>query len=202
MLVFVAAGLLATAAHTAHEAGWINGLQAEAVDLSWLVQPGTVSGSLLTGMLGLQPHPTVIEASLYVLYAVPMLLYVLWPDRLRGRLRRERAGLQPPRGAGRGPRREPADQAGMTPISRRRLLASAGLGAGAITLGAGGYLVGQDAAEASGEGTGSVPFYGEHQAGIDTPAQDRLHFASFDLIGEDRTELRKCCASGLRRRRK
>ena len=57
ILVFVAAGLLATAAHTAHEAGWINGLQGQAVDLSWLVQPGTVSGSLLTGMLGLQPQP-------------------------------------------------------------------------------------------------------------------------------------------------
>jgi deferrochelatase/peroxidase EfeB len=78
----------------------------------------------------------------------------------------------------------------MTPISRRRLLASAGLGAGAITIGAGGYLVGQNEAQASdGEGTGSVPFYGEHQAGIDTPAQDRLHFASFDLLTEDRTEL-------------
>jgi deferrochelatase/peroxidase EfeB len=77
----------------------------------------------------------------------------------------------------------------MTPISRRRLLASAGLGAGAISLGAGGYLIGQNEAEASGEGTGTVPFYGEHQAGIDTAAQDRLHFASFDLISESRTEL-------------
>jgi high-affinity iron transporter len=87
VLVFVAAGLLATAAHTAHEAGWINSLQGQAVDLSWLVQPGTISGSLLTGMLGLQPAPTVIEAAVYVLYAVPMLLYVLWPDRFRRRSR-------------------------------------------------------------------------------------------------------------------
>ncbi len=78
----------------------------------------------------------------------------------------------------------------MTPLTRRGLLASAGLGAGAITLGAGGYLVGQNEAKAdNGDGTGRVPFYGEHQAGIDTPAQDRLHFASFDLITEDRTEL-------------
>jgi high-affinity iron transporter len=99
VLVFVAAGLLATAAHTAHEAGWINGLQGQAVDLSWLVQPGTISGSLLTGMLGLQPHPTVIEASLYVLYAVPMLLYVLWPDRLRGRLRRDKSSVSSRQGA-------------------------------------------------------------------------------------------------------
>jgi deferrochelatase/peroxidase EfeB len=79
----------------------------------------------------------------------------------------------------------------MTPISRRRLLTSAGLGAAGIGLGAGGYLVGQEAAEASGEGTGVVPFHGEHQAGIDTAAQDRLHFASFDLLTESRTELRE-----------
>ena len=87
VLVFVAAGLLATAVHTAHEAGWINGLQGQALDLTWLVQPGTVSGSLLTGMLGLQPQPTVIEAAAYLLYAVPMALYVLWPDRFRIRRR-------------------------------------------------------------------------------------------------------------------
>jgi high-affinity iron transporter len=85
VLVFVAAGLLATAAHTAHEAGWINGLQGQALDLSWLVQPGTVSGSLLTGMLGLQPQPTAIEAVVYLAYAVPMALYVIWPDRFRRR---------------------------------------------------------------------------------------------------------------------
>ena len=92
VLVFVAAGLMATAAHTAHEAGWINGLQGQAIDLSWLVQPGTVSGSLLTGMLGLQPQPTVIEAMVYLLYAVPMALYVLWPSGLR--LRRGRVGAR------------------------------------------------------------------------------------------------------------
>jgi high-affinity iron transporter len=85
ILVFVAAGLLATSLHTAHEAGWFNSLQGQAIDLSWLVQPGTISGSLLTGMLGLQPQPAVGEALVYLLYAVPMALYVLWPDRLRPR---------------------------------------------------------------------------------------------------------------------
>jgi len=85
ILVFVAAGLLSTSLHTAHEAGWLNGLQGQAADLTWLVQSGTISGSLLTGMLGLQPTPTVGEALVYLLYAVPMTLYVLWPDRLRRR---------------------------------------------------------------------------------------------------------------------
>ncbi|MGV1048116.1 MAG: iron uptake transporter deferrochelatase/peroxidase subunit [Solirubrobacterales bacterium] len=79
----------------------------------------------------------------------------------------------------------------MTPITRRRLLASAGIGAAGVGLGAGGYLLGESSAEADAEGTGSVPFYGEHQAGIDTPAQDRLHFAAFDLVEEDPAQLRE-----------
>jgi deferrochelatase/peroxidase EfeB len=33
------------------------------------------------------------------------------------------------------------------------------------------------------------PFYGTHQAGIATPAQDRLHFATFDVTTTDREEL-------------
>jgi high-affinity iron transporter len=55
-------------------------MQGQAIDLTWLVQPGTVSGSLLTGMLGLQPQPTDVEALVYVLFAVPMGLYVIWPN--------------------------------------------------------------------------------------------------------------------------
>ncbi len=94
VLVFVAAGLLATAAHTAHEAGWINSLQGQAIDLSWLVQPGTVSGSLLTGMLGLQPSPTVIEVTVYLAYAVPMTVFVLWPQGMRPWRRRERVSTR------------------------------------------------------------------------------------------------------------
>ena len=94
VLVLVAAGLLATSLHTANEAGWITGLQQQAIDLSWLVKPGTVTGSLLTGMLGLQPKPTVIEAAAYLLYAVPMALYVVWPDRRRARPQRAEVHAQ------------------------------------------------------------------------------------------------------------
>lgn len=77
-------------------------------------------------------------------------------------------------------------------LSRRRLLASAGIGAAGVGLGAGGYLIGHDDAEAdAAESTRSVPFHGEHQAGIATPAPDRLHFASFDLETESKAELRE-----------
>src|SRR3954447_7710919 len=37
VLVLVAAGLVASALHSAHEAGWLNAGQSEALDLSWLV---------------------------------------------------------------------------------------------------------------------------------------------------------------------
>jgi len=78
-----------------------------------------------------------------------------------------------------------------TSITRRRLLASAGVGAAAVGLGGGGFLAGRESAEADSTGTGIVPFYGAHQTGIDTTAQDRLHFAAFDLLTEDPAELRE-----------
>jgi deferrochelatase/peroxidase EfeB len=65
-------------------------------------------------------------------------------------------------------------------LSRRRLLVGAGAAGAGLGLGAGGYLVGESSAEET-EGTGTVPFHGEHQAGVATAAQDRLHFAAFDL---------------------
>jgi high-affinity iron transporter len=82
-LVLVAAGLVMTSLHTAHEAGWLNSFQTQAVNLSWLVRPGTIGSSLLTGVLGLQPQPVAIEAAGWLLYAVPMLIYVLRPARSR-----------------------------------------------------------------------------------------------------------------------
>jgi deferrochelatase/peroxidase EfeB len=65
-------------------------------------------------------------------------------------------------------------------LSRRALL-----GAGA----AGGLAVAGVAGCGSDRPQARVPFRGRHQAGIATPAQDRLHFAAFDVIGS-RDELR------------
>jgi deferrochelatase/peroxidase EfeB len=75
-------------------------------------------------------------------------------------------------------------------LSRRRLLVGAGAAGAGIGLGAaGGYLAGESSAEET-HGTGTVPFFGDHQAGIATPAQDRLHFAAFDLTTDSVGTLR------------
>jgi FTR1 family protein len=81
VLALVAAGLVASTLHTAHEAGWVNFGQGQALDLTWLVVPGTWTAALLTGMLGLQPTPTDIEVIGYLVYAIPAVIYVLMPAR-------------------------------------------------------------------------------------------------------------------------
>lgn len=61
------------------------------------------------------------------------------------------------------------------------------VGAG-IGIGVDRFALSHDAASTSGVAT-SYPFYGEHQAGITTAAQDRMHFASYDVADIDRSEL-------------
>lgn len=79
VLVLVAAGLVVNAVHTAHEAGWLNLGQDQVADLTAVVRPGSVQSSLLTGMLGIQERPTVVELLAWLLYLVPVGLYVAWP---------------------------------------------------------------------------------------------------------------------------
>jgi deferrochelatase/peroxidase EfeB len=73
-------------------------------------------------------------------------------------------------------------------FTRRR--AVVGAGAAGIALGAGGYLAGRESVDEASGASGPVPFFGTHQAGIATAAQDRLHFASFDLTTERRGDVR------------
>lgn len=76
------------------------------------------------------------------------------------------------------------------PLSRRRLLGAAGAGAALAGAGAAGAVAwDRSSAVADPGATGIVGLHGEHQAGIVTPAQDRLHFVSLDVTTTDRTEL-------------
>jgi deferrochelatase/peroxidase EfeB len=79
-------------------------------------------------------------------------------------------------------------------VSRRRAIALAGAGvagvAGAAAAGGawarGTFGAGDDGPAPA---AGAVAFRGAHQAGIVTPAQDRLHFVAFDVITKDRARL-------------
>ena len=98
VLVFVAAGLLATAAHTAHEAGWINGLQGQALDLHLAGPAG--HGLRLAADRDARPAAAAdrrSRRSSTSLYAVPMALYVLWPrpPAAAPRARRRAGGTAP-----------------------------------------------------------------------------------------------------------
>lgn len=75
-------------------------------------------------------------------------------------------------------------------LSRRGFLA--GLGVGAVAAGTAGVAVGRSqtaAAQPAASTADAYAFLGEHQAGIVTPAQDRLHFAAFDITTNRRAEL-------------
>jgi high-affinity iron transporter len=81
VLVLVAAGLMASAVEAASGAGWISSLGGPAMNLGSIVAPGSILGAALSGMFGVRPQPTWAEVAAWLVYAIPMGAYVLWPHR-------------------------------------------------------------------------------------------------------------------------
>ena len=76
-------------------------------------------------------------------------------------------------------------------LSRRDALKIAGIGGIGMAVGAtglGGVLATAEKKENKGQ-PAIVPFYGEHQAGITTPSQDYLYFASLEVTVSTKSEL-------------
>ncbi|PBC37874.1 deferrochelatase/peroxidase EfeB [Rhodococcus sp. ACPA4] len=73
-------------------------------------------------------------------------------------------------------------------LSRRKLFGAVGAG---VALAGAGAVVGRVTADNSSSTDNSdvVAFRGDHQAGITTPAQDRMHFVAFDVTTTSRDEL-------------
>lgn len=92
----------------------------------------------------------------------------------------------------------------MPDTSRRRFLAGALGSAGVVAAGGAGFGIARASEPTDGgqpaNAAGVVPFYGPHQAGIATPAQDRLAFAAFDItspnVADVQTLLAKWAAAG------
>jgi deferrochelatase/peroxidase EfeB len=80
---------------------------------------------------------------------------------------------------------------GSSGVTRREALSGAvllGVGGGLSHIVTGGWKDGPEATT-SGRANSIVPFYGRHQAGIATPTQDYLYFASFDVTTSARDDL-------------
>ena len=75
-------------------------------------------------------------------------------------------------------------------LSRRGLLGLAGAGIVGVGMGVAADRVIGAATSPSSGAAASYPFYGDHQPGIVTPAQDRLHFAAFDVSDISAAQLR------------
>lgn len=77
LILFVAAGLLAGALRSLHEAGVWNSLQQTAFNLSGILSVDSLAGAVLSGLLGYQDAPSVGEVLLYLIYLIPALALFL-----------------------------------------------------------------------------------------------------------------------------
>ncbi|PJE24299.1 MAG: hypothetical protein CK431_06830 [Mycobacterium sp.] len=91
-LVLIAAGLGLNVLRTAHEAGWLNIGQQQVVDLSHWIPEESVQGALVTGLFGVPTDPRLIEVLGWLLYAVVMVVVLVWPARRRNRTQSQTAG--------------------------------------------------------------------------------------------------------------
>lgn len=82
-LILVAAGVLAYGVHDLQEAGVLPGLHSLAFDVSHIIAPGSVVGTLLKGVFNFSPATTWLQFVAWWLYAVPTGL-LFW-RRMRGR---------------------------------------------------------------------------------------------------------------------
>lgn len=81
LILFVAAGMAASALTKFHEAGIWNVLQTQVFDVSnTALSHNTILGSLLAGLFGFNDHPNVGEVGAYFLYLIPALAFFFWPE--------------------------------------------------------------------------------------------------------------------------
>jgi high-affinity iron transporter len=82
-IILVAAGLVAGALRTAHEAGLWNGLQHVVADWSGVLPADGPLGTVFAGLFGYTDTPTLDQVLAYLAYLVPALVLFLVPVRHR-----------------------------------------------------------------------------------------------------------------------
>lgn len=94
-LVLIAAGLALNVLRTAHEAGWLTIGQQQIADLSSWIPEDSVQGALVTGLFGIPADPRLIEVLGWLLYAVTMVVVLMWPAHKRSRTQRQTGSTVP-----------------------------------------------------------------------------------------------------------
>jgi high-affinity iron transporter len=74
LIVIVSAGLLASAVHELNEGGLLLFATGRAYDASGILGPNGVMGSVLRGLFGYEPRPTVLQVVVYWAYLVPTMI--------------------------------------------------------------------------------------------------------------------------------
>lgn len=77
-LIIVAAGVLAYGVHDLQEARFLPGLNTVAFDVSHIIRPNSLFGTLLKGIFNFSPVTTVLELTVWLAYVIPtMIIFVL-----------------------------------------------------------------------------------------------------------------------------
>ena len=84
-LIFVAAGVLSYGIHDLQEAGILPGLHNLAFDVSHIIEPSSVTATLLKGVFNFSPATTWFEAIAWVLYVGIVLFFFVRSYRVRAR---------------------------------------------------------------------------------------------------------------------
>ncbi len=69
-LILIAAGVLAYGVHDLQEAGILPGLDNLAYDVSHVLAPGSIVGTVLKGSLNISPSASVVEAAVWLTYVI------------------------------------------------------------------------------------------------------------------------------------
>lgn len=99
LLIIIAAGILASSIHELNEAGLLLFLSQRAWDTSSIASPSAggiagVVGSILKGMIGYEPRPTVLQVIAYWGYLVPAMFAFYAMPAIRSRRARTEAVLK------------------------------------------------------------------------------------------------------------